>query len=319
MNGTRVLHILNPRPLPGSIMPVDIAMSICLAHSPPRRNFLVTYNRYRGRDLVNRFKPLRPCISVKSESDSANEELRGPKKTKKKVVFADSKGLSLIAVHVFSEFEEDPVSDLLFDLGDLEDATANLKLQEEKSLILDFPQPSADYLQFRDRLKRNSVCLENCTLQGRSVAGTVKVKNINFEKHVQVRITFDSWKSYTDVDCTYMNNVYGCSDMDIFSFVIDLPNFIPSDVHIEFCISFTCGGHTFWDSNEGQNYRIAHAGWKSDGIQAPITSKNENRRNETKVQDVEYGQFGSPRTSAGLFPEWQSWGRTENENTAPYW
>ncbi|XP_006630357.2 protein phosphatase 1 regulatory subunit 3C-B isoform X1 [Lepisosteus oculatus] len=320
MNCTRVLHILNPRPLPGPIMPVDVAMRICLAHSPPLRGFLGSYDDCRGRSLGSRYKPLRPCISSKQEPQAASLEWKSPKaKAKKRVVFADSKGLALTAVHVFSEFEEDAMQELQFDLADLEDAAAGLKLGKESSLALDFLQPSADYLDFRNRLKKNFVCLENCTLQERSLAGTVKVRNVSYEKSVHIRITFDTWKGYTDVECTFLNNVYGCSDTDTFSFVIDLPDYVPPHERVEFCVSFTSRDQTYWDNNDGKNYRLVFTEWKCDGVQAPPSNRNKTSdyKSHGSLQEMEFDQFGSPRTSSGLFPEWQSWGQIEN--TAPYW
>uniref|UniRef100_A0A8D0L1N3 Protein phosphatase 1 regulatory subunit 3C n=1 Tax=Sphenodon punctatus TaxID=8508 RepID=A0A8D0L1N3_SPHPU len=316
-----MIQVLDPRPLPSPIMPVDMAMRICLAHSPPLKGFLKPFDECQRKNFVNRFKPLRPCLNVKRESTSRNDDWkRSPSRTKKRVVFADSKGLSLTAIHVFSEFQEHPGWDLQFDLLDLEDITAGLKLHEEKNLILGFPQPSADYLDFRNRLQKNFVCLENCTLQERAVAGTVKVKNVSFEKEVRVRITFDSWKTHTDVDCVYMNNVYGDSDNDTFSFAIDLPPVIPTQEKIEFCIYYQSGEHTFWDNNEGQNYKVVHAEWKPDGVQAPAVSPKEGcitHKLSRKTQEVESDPFGSPRMSNGLFHQWQSWGWIEN--SSPYW
>ncbi|XP_053307190.1 protein phosphatase 1 regulatory subunit 3C [Spea bombifrons] len=315
-----MIQILEPRSLPRSIMPVDVAVRICLAHSPPLKKFLSPYEDIRGRNFVNRFKPLRPCLTLKKESDSRSSEWnRSKARNKKKVVFADSKGLSLTSVHVFSEFKEEPVTHLQFDLIDLEDITASLKLHEEKNLILGFTQPSADYLQFRNRIHKNFICLENCSLQERSIAGTIKVKNLSYEKMVKVRITFNTWKTFSDVDCTYMNNVYGSTDSDTFSFVIDIPPNTPSHEKIEFCLSYESEGQMFWDNNEGQNYSVVHAEWKSDGVQTPTPIKPDAtsyKFQRMKPQSDLYG-FGSPRTSSGLFPEWQSWGKSLN--TSPYW
>ncbi|XP_043930140.1 protein phosphatase 1 regulatory subunit 3C-like [Protopterus annectens] len=133
-------------------MSVAVAMRIYLAHSsPPLRNFLSSYE-IRERRLANTVKPLRPCISSKGEPESDGAEWESSKcKNKKKVVFADSKGLSLTAIHVFSEFEENSELDLQFAIADL---TAGLKLHDERNLMLGFSQPSADYLEFRNRLQR---------------------------------------------------------------------------------------------------------------------------------------------------------------------
>lgn len=313
----RVLQILNPRPMPSPIMPVDVAMRICLAHSPPLRSFLSSYEDCKSRNLVNRYKPLRSCISSKTDVDTANLGWKSPEtKAKKKVVFADSKGMSLTAVHVFKEFEEDTMLDLQFELSDLEDAIVGLKAEKEKNLILDFPQPAADYLDFRNRLKKNLVCLENCIIQERSLTGTVKVSNVSFEKVVHVRITFDSWKSYVDIPCTYMNNVYGCEDVDTFSFSIDLPSSVAPHELVEFCISYKTHETTYWDNNDGKNYKLVHT--ENDPSQANVTqTMTADFNNQGKRPEMEFDQFGSPRTSSGFFPEWQSWGHIEN--TTPYW
>ncbi|KAI7796729.1 protein phosphatase 1 regulatory subunit 3C-B [Triplophysa rosa] len=316
MNCTRVLHILNPRPMPGPIMPVDVAMRICLAHSPPLHSFLSSYEDYKSRILVNQYKPLRSCISSRTEVDTANLEWKSPKtKAKKKVVFADSKGMSLTAVHVFKEFEED-VLDLQFELSDLENAIVGMKVEKDKSFALDFPQPAADYLDFRNRLKKNLVCLENCIIQERLLTGTVKVSNVSFEKAVNARITFDSWKSYTDNPCTFMNNVYGCEDVDTFSFSIDLPSFVHQDEQVEFCISYRTHEMTHWDNNDGKNYKLVRAE-NEPGQSNRVVQKTTDLKNQAKRPEMEFDQFGSPRTSSGFFPEWQSLGHIGN-NT-PYW
>ncbi|XP_075279537.1 protein phosphatase 1 regulatory subunit 3C isoform X1 [Opisthocomus hoazin] len=317
--GCRMIQILDPRPLPSSIMPVDVAMRICLAHSPPLKSFLSPLEECQRNNFVNRFKPLRPCLHVKRDSETQKSDWNhSTARAKKRVVFADSKGLSLTAIHTFSEFQEHPGWDLQFDLLGLENITSGLKLHEEKSLILGFPRPSADYLDFRNRLQKNLVCLENCTLQEKVLSGTVKVKNVSFEKKVQVRITFDSWKTYMDVECVYMNNVYSDSENDTFSFTIDLPPVISSEEKIEFCISYRSGEHTFWDNNEGPNYKILHAEWKPDGVQIPSAKKDcVDPQTPRRGQEREPDQLSSPRLSSGLFHQWQSLGRVEN--SSPYW
>lgn len=65
---------------------------------------------------------------------------------------------------------------------------------------------------------------------------------MSFEKKVQICIIFDFWKSYIDVDCVYMKNVYGGLDSDIFLFVIDLFFVILIEQKIEFCIFYYVNG-----------------------------------------------------------------------------
>ncbi|KAF7641966.1 hypothetical protein LDENG_00267330 [Lucifuga dentata] len=338
MSAASVLQSFSPSAMPGSVMPMDVAMRFCISHSPPLRGFLSSYDdlqRTRSKvghaHSVHPYKPLRPCLSTqyKAVDDSSCVGWNDAKMSanKKRVVFADSKGMSLTAVHIFSKFDDEPYQnkshgrsseELQFDMTDLETATMDLKISCARSLVLDFKQPSADYLDFRSRLLKNAVCLENCSLQERSLTGTIKVRNISFEKSVLVRITFDTWVSYTDANCTFMNNVYGCQDTDTFAFVLELPAFVPPQNRIEFCICFQVQGHAFWDNNDGKNYVLKHVGWNGEDLTPPTSAeqkKPSEQKNGVKLLDVD--QFGSPRMSSGLFPGWQSWGQIDSGG--PYW
>lgn len=131
----RVLHILSSRG-PSPIAPVDMAMKICLASSPPLRSFLTNYDT----PSLNRCEPLRPCLShVDPEiatSASASTELGGSsawlrRKKKKSVVFADSQGLALAAIYVFNKAEDNSLSELQFHLTEIEGATAGLQLGDK--------------------------------------------------------------------------------------------------------------------------------------------------------------------------------------------
>ncbi|XP_022604378.1 protein phosphatase 1 regulatory subunit 3C-B-like [Seriola lalandi dorsalis] len=347
MSAASVLRSFSPSAMPGPVMPMDVAMRFYISHSPPPlRGFLSSYEELqRAKNRVNQstarchnqqlYKPLRPCLSSqqRAAADGSCVTWNNNKAGKKRVVFADTKGMSLTAIHVFSKFDDEPyqnkrcggiTEELQFDMTDLEAATMDLKISSVRSLALDFKQPSADYLDFRNRLIQNSVCLENCSLQERSLTGTIKVRNIGFEKSVQVRATFDSWASFSNVECTFMNNVYGCQDSDTFAFVLELPTFVPPQNRVEFCVCFTVQGQTFWDNNDGKNYVLKHVGLNGEDLNSltPPTSVEQKKPSEqknggVKLLEMEFDQFGSPRMSSGLFPGWQSWGQIEN--TVPYW
>ncbi|XP_061601502.1 protein phosphatase 1 regulatory subunit 3C-B-like [Cololabis saira] len=329
MSAASVLTSFSPSAMPGPVMPMDVAMRFYISHSPPPlRSFLSSYEELqRAKNRLNqaggrshgpqRYKPLRPCLSHQQKAVEDGG--------KKRVVFADTKGMSLTAIHVFSKFDDELyqskqiaglAEELQFDMTDLGTATMDLKISSVCNLALDFKQPSADYLDFRNKLIQNSVCLENCSLQERSLTGTVKVRNVGFEKSVLVRVTHDSWASHTDVDCTFMNNIYGCQDTDTFAFVLELPACVPPQHTVQFCICFTVQGQTFWDNNDGKNYTLKHVSW--NGTTAPEHKKHsEHKTGEVKLLDLEFDQFGSPRMSSGLFPGWQSWGHFDNH--VPYW
>ncbi|XP_046948011.1 protein phosphatase 1 regulatory subunit 3B isoform X2 [Lynx rufus] len=254
-------------------------------------------------------KPLRPCIQLSSKDEAGG--MVAPtvqeKKVKKRVSFADNQGLALTMVKVFSEFD-DPL-DIPFNITELLDNIVSLTTAESESFVLDFSQPSADYLDFRNRLQTDHVCLENCVLKDRAIAGTVKVQNLAFEKTVKIRMTFDTWKSFTDFPCWYVKDTYAGSDRDTFSFDISLPEKVQSYERIEFAVCFECRGQTYWDSNKGKNYRIIRAELKSSqGTAEPQNGPD---------FGISFDQFGSPRCSYGLFPEWPSY--LGYEKLGPYY
>ncbi|XP_006086229.1 protein phosphatase 1 regulatory subunit 3B isoform X1 [Myotis lucifugus] len=254
-------------------------------------------------------KPLRPCIQLSSKNEASGvvAPTIQEKKVKKRVSFADNQGLALTMVKVFSEFD-DPL-DIPFNITELLDNIVSLTTAESESFVLDFSQPSADYLDFRNRLQTDHVCLENCVLKDKAVAGTVKVQNLAFEKTVKIRMTFDTWKSFTDFPCWYVKDTYSSSDRDTFSFDIRLPEKIQSYERMEFAVCFECNGQTYWDSNKGKNYRITRAELKS--TQGPAESRN------GPDLGISFDQFGSPRCSYGLFPEWPSY--LGYEKLGPYY
>ncbi|XP_032869640.1 protein phosphatase 1 regulatory subunit 3C-like [Amblyraja radiata] len=284
-------------------MPVDFARRLCLNHSPPLHS-LLSCQEFRG-VCRPRLKPMRSCLHLRNkvgEGWAANP--RGCV-DKKKVVFADAKGFSLTAVRMFSETEDD-LSDLQFELSDLADCNPQLAKNEE--LPLNFHLPAADYLSFRSRLQENFVCLEDCVVQEKFISGTVKVKNLSYEKKVMVRITFDSWKSFHDVVCAYLNNMYGSTDTDTFCFQIPLPNHLQTREKIEFCVSFQCGQDTFWDNNNEENYRIPSVAWPLAVGTVRCMDDSTHYNSRGLAQEVDVERFGSPRSADAMFSQWQSWG-----------
>ncbi|NWX94085.1 PPR3B phosphatase, partial [Nothoprocta pentlandii] len=281
-------------------MAVDVAMQLYVCPSPLRRE-----KRGACKAAPAPPKPLRPCIQPGGGGTAPGAPARG--KAKKRVSFADSRGFALTMVKVFSEFDE-PL-ELPLGVAELLDSLAGLAAAERDSFVLDFAQPSSDYLAFRSRLHADCVCLESCALRERSVAGTVKVRNLAFEKAVRVRMTFDTWKTFTDYPCHYVRDVYEGSAWDTFSFDISLPEGIPPHERVEFAVSFECGGRAYWDSNGGANYRITRAGlkWAREAARPPAGP------DWAGALD----QFGSPRCSYGLFAEWPSY--SGYEKLGPYY
>ncbi|KAF6776129.1 hypothetical protein AHF37_04742 [Paragonimus kellicotti] len=143
--------------------------------------------------------------------------------------------------------------------------------------VLRFPQPAAQYYEFRQRIENGSVSLENIsviqpdetsTTQLPQLSGTIKVRNLAFEKQVWIRLTTDNWHSYTDHVALYSHKmsgglVHSASRFDTFTFQLTVVPQLESTQQsesIEFAIRYMvgpCGAYgQFWDNNGGKNYVI---------------------------------------------------------------
>ena len=179
----------------------------------------------------------------------------------KRVTFADHNGGVLTLIKYLTEAPHEPPKSLTSG-SLLNDLIKNMKIKSpetekkdaENKLMLKFDQPAANYLKFKDIVESRNVSVENVAIKDNNhVHGTVKVKNIAFEKVVTVRVTFDDWKSHLDVQCQYVNSAYEIGNFDTFQFNLD----VPSDCYnVQFCINYKCGHDEFWDSNDGLNYSI---------------------------------------------------------------
>lgn len=158
----------------------------------------------------------------------------------KNVRFADGCGLSLVSVHKIS-------------MDDLTIPTKEV-CQTTKELTLTFPQPvSLD--NFAERLKSRSVSLENILVSNCTLMGTVKVKNIAYEKVVHIRCTYNGWKSFQTINGCYVPD--SCDGtFDRFSFAVSVPSSIKDGDKIEFAVCYrtVSPDNEFWDNNDGMNY-----------------------------------------------------------------
>ncbi|XP_036598780.1 protein phosphatase 1 regulatory subunit 3C-like [Trichosurus vulpecula] len=217
-----------------------ISFTTCLSRNQNSPNGCLSSD---GAELQSQL-PLRPCW------------VRQPKhqRQKKRVVFADVKGLPLITVHNFSSDVINPKEELppLSRMRQLMPARPT----EASSYVLGFSQPLDDSSRFHQCLKAQKVCLEHCAIQGRFLQGTVHVHNLGYEKIVQMRITFNAWTSYLDVPCVYVTPLFR-GEIDVFTFQVALPSGPPGPAGtIQFCFSFQCAQQLYWDNNQGCNYHL---------------------------------------------------------------
>uniref|UniRef100_A0A8D0DH64 CBM21 domain-containing protein n=1 Tax=Sander lucioperca TaxID=283035 RepID=A0A8D0DH64_SANLU len=256
MSQTVFLHAFGSHP-PPAVMPVDLAKCLSLSKRQPLYQLLSTSPlkptqcRYQPGNCLPR-TGLHSLHCFRRDSNGLN---------KKRVIFADAKGLALTAVRLFIPEASSPASALVMkpSLAQLQgqQLTSN-KLQRYK-LRLGFPQPTLDFKAFLARLRDMRVQLERCNVSEHSLSGKVRVSHIGIDKAVHVRVTFDSWRSHHDIPCTFLQQQrYGGCDMDVFAFDLSLPKNLDPTERVEFCVSLTAGpGSTpHWDDNMGQNYRF---------------------------------------------------------------
>ncbi|GJQ76974.1 hypothetical protein Trydic_g15170 [Trypoxylus dichotomus] len=213
-------------------------------------------------DVEDREEPIprvRRCSSLKTGKTPPGTPGR-----KKIVRFADVLGLDLADVRTFlDEIPKVPNSayaDLNADsrcfgvenpYGPEYKSTC---AQSEKILLPLFQQPGGE-TNFLDRVRDNQVCLENAVVEdpiALSIKGSVRVRNLDFHKSVHIRYSLDSWKSFSDLQASYVEN--SCDGFsDKFTFLIYV-NTVAIGHRVEFAVRFQCKGVQYWDNNNGANY-----------------------------------------------------------------
>lgn len=161
--------------------------------------------------------------------------------TKRKVTFADHLGQSLVSIKTITP--NNSVEDL-----------SPRRPEKINFLHCDFQQPSS-LGNFKERVTKQKVCLENIAFSGFSITGTVTVKNICFAKDVTIRYTMDKWKTSKDVWADYVNQLEG-GLMDRFQFRIYLLHHIGAGSELEFAVRFRAGQVEYWDNNNSNNYHV---------------------------------------------------------------
>ncbi|CAK1598018.1 unnamed protein product [Parnassius mnemosyne] len=240
-------------------------------HSPPA-GFLADYTPPRRPTKITTRGYSAPCLSVLKPvqltlKTAPRSCLRIPtEKKKKRVVFADDRGLALEQVKFMTEPSHVPPywSFKVVSSPPLErkpPPTPVVDLWETR-----FVQPASDYLEFRRRITEDCVSLENVIVKQNegAVDGTVKVKNLDFSKEVFVRTTSDGWSTHEDTYCAFIESgpmsQGGVSTYDTFGFRLQLP------IHsrrLDFCVGFRCKGNKYWDNNKEKNYTIEKSSARS--------------------------------------------------------
>ncbi|XP_030382660.1 glycogen-binding subunit 76A [Scaptodrosophila lebanonensis] len=193
---------------------------------------------------------VRRCSSLKTGKTPPGTPGR-----KKIVRFADVLGLDLADVKTFlDEIPNIPKS--AFEDLEILDSEPPLQLgpKSDKLLMPLFQQPGG-LPTFLDAVREKQVSLENAAVTdniNQTIAGSVRVRNLDFHKSVHVRYSLDGWRSYADLQANYVEN--SCDGFsDKFTFVL-FGNSLHVGQRLEFAVRFQCKGQQFWDNNYGANY-----------------------------------------------------------------
>lgn len=195
---------------------------------------------------------IRRCSSLKTGKTPPGTPGR-----KKIVRFADVLGLDLADVKTFVDEVPKVPKQAYEDLEiNLEPVQTQISLgpKADRVLVPLFQQPGA-LPCFLDRVREKQVNLENAAVTdpvNLTITGTVRVRNLDFHKSVYVRYTTDNWRSFSDLQASYVDN--SCDGFsDKFTFTIH-GTAVQIGQRIEMAARFHCRGQQFWDSNYDTNY-----------------------------------------------------------------
>ncbi|XP_034942743.1 glycogen-binding subunit 76A isoform X2 [Chelonus insularis] len=242
---------------------------------------------------------VRRCSSLKTGKTPPGTPGR-----KKIVRFADVLGLDLADVRTFlDEIPKVPnsaFSDLVYDQVFSKDSSPNFydnissrqsffrstsdsfsmsnnnSIKPDKMLVPLFQQPGG-LPNFLDIVRDRQVCLENVIVQdpiSMCIEGTVRVRNLDFHKSVHIRYTLDSWKNFSDLQASYVNN--SCDGFsDKFTFRLYCHS-LKVGARLELAVRFQCKGAQYWDNNLDSNYCFQCLPTSLPVSYIPITSSHHN-------------------------------------------
>lgn len=210
-------------------------------------------------DFLRPDEPLQRSSSVKLVSAPS-----GTSHPKKVVRFADALGLDLESIRHILNAGDPPLvpssamRDLNLDGSEDRDPSAGGKIrtQEVPCLRAWFSNPSSSP-HFDRRVRDALIVLASCDLDAvaMTVGGRIHVANVAYEKRVTVRYTTNAWLTFADLEANYVSSSSDRST-DYFQFAIALGGYFSVGSRLEFSLRLVCDGQTYWDSNNGDNYRI---------------------------------------------------------------
>ena len=132
--------------------------------------------------------------------------------------------------------------------------------------------------------------LEQSNLSENKLYGYLIVNNINFEKIIEIKFTFNNWDNIHYINSTYNKSL--TSKFDEFQFVIDLncykfflqiKNLLDKQIKIDLCCRYDVGNETYFDNNNYQNYTLT----------LTKLSNNNNNNNNHSVESYKFSDTTS--------------------------
>ncbi|XP_056462021.1 protein phosphatase 1 regulatory subunit 3D-like isoform X1 [Gadus chalcogrammus] len=121
---------------------------------------------------------------------------------------------------------------------------------------------------FGARLRGRGVSLGAVVCSDAGITGSVHVLNLAFEKEVTLAYSFTNWRSHTNTGALWVSSEVlkdgpEESETDVFHFWLPVPPFIlqPGAV-LEFAVCYKVNGRSYWDNNDGMNYRLSCHSYK---------------------------------------------------------
>ncbi|KAI0792696.1 putative phosphatase regulatory subunit-domain-containing protein [Abortiporus biennis] len=148
------------------------------------------------------------------------------------------------------------------------------------------------------------VALEKLSLSedGTNVTGTVRVRNLAFEKWLAVRFTFDNWQTTNEVTAKYVESLTG-GEFDRFGFTIRLQDMLNriEEKTLFLAIRYTVCGREIWDNNSGVNYQVRFRKEKLPSSKTSSTASGESKIADLKnrLEQVAKGQETVGRMLSG--------------------
>ena len=159
---------------------------------------------------------------------------------------------------------------------------------EERPLVMHrIDVPTAPPLPEEDT---RDVAVENIDFVGTVVEGTVRVRNMGFEKWIAVRFTLDEWQTTSEVTGRYKESLQN-GTFDRFTFSIKLADALSRAEAKTLYIAVRCSvaGREIWDNNSGRNYQVRFvrekAALKGHGDTEAGAAVVESRREEASRAD----------------------------------